>query len=213
MAGSRPRCSLGRTIAAARSSGDIESEARIQSNLAHAAVYLVTARGERASVGGDRAIRRSRQARRGDSHGALRRSSPARSWSVGLSIQRLYEARRSFLMHGMVEEAGLCGLEIVEALLQIGSNEDAAHLAQEILDELRDIAFNDRALSALAFSTMPHKRAAPRPRSRGMSAATSIHYARIRPASSSRCRRAAQRRPPQSAFTVSAPTIRPPSRS
>jgi NAD(P)-dependent dehydrogenase (short-subunit alcohol dehydrogenase family) len=51
----------------------------------------------------------------------------------------------------MVEEAALSGLEIVEALLQSGARVDAARLAQEILGELRDVAFNDRALFALAY--------------------------------------------------------------
>jgi len=136
----------------ARTSGDVESEARIQSNLAHAAVYL----GElnAANVHLSEAIARfvdlgkRLEAIRTELAGG--RLLLARG-QLRLGIQRLYEARRSFLMHGMVEEAGLSGLEIVEALLQSGARDDAARLAEEILGELRHIAFNDRALSALAY--------------------------------------------------------------
>ena len=136
----------------ARSSSDVESEARIQSNLAHAAVYL----GElnAANVHLSEAIARfvdlgkRLEAIRTELAGG--RLLLARG-QLRLGIQRLYEARRSFLMHDMVEEAGLSGLEIVEALLQSGARDDAARLAEEILGELRHIAFNDRALSALAY--------------------------------------------------------------
>lgn len=136
----------------ARTSADVESEARIQSNLAHAAVYL----GElnAANVHLSEAIARfvdlgkRLEAIRTELAGG--RLLLARG-QLRLGIQRLYEARRSFLMHGMVEEAGLSGLEIVEALLQSGARDDAARLAEEILGELRHIAFNDRALSALAY--------------------------------------------------------------
>lgn len=138
----------------ARSIGDLESEARIQSNLAHAAVYLGEL--QPANVHLSEAIARfidlgkRVEAIRTELAGG--RLLLARG-QLRLGIQRLYEARRSFLMHGMVEEAGLCGLEIVEGLLQNGSPDDAARLASEILIELRDIAFNDRALSAIGYLT------------------------------------------------------------
>ena len=136
----------------ARATGDVESEARIQSNLAHAAVYL----GElnAANVHLSEAI--ARFVDLGKRLEAIRTELAGGRLLLArgqhrLGIQRLYEARRSFLMHGMVEEAALSGLEIVEAMLQSGAPDDAARLAQEILVELRDVAFNDRALSALAY--------------------------------------------------------------
>ena len=136
----------------ARNSGDVESEARIQSNLAHAAVYLGDL--QAANIHLSEAI--ARFVDLGKRVEAIRtelaggRLLLARG-QMRLGIQRLYEARRSFLMHDMVEEAGLSGLEIVEALLQNGSTKDAARLAKEILIEFRHKAFNDRALSALAY--------------------------------------------------------------
>jgi tetratricopeptide (TPR) repeat protein len=136
----------------ARGSGDVESEARIQSNLAHAAVFLGEL--QAANVHLSEAI--ARFVDLGKRIEAIRtelaggRVLLARG-QLRPGIQRLYEARRSFLMHDMVEEAGLCGLEIVEALLQSGSADAAARLAVEIVAELRGVAFNDRAMSALVY--------------------------------------------------------------
>lgn len=64
----------------------------------------------------------------------------------GISHMRVIRAK--FLGHSMIEEAGLCGLEIVEALLS-RSAQDAEELARQIVREFTDARLNARAITAL----------------------------------------------------------------
>ncbi|HVR39847.1 MAG TPA: tetratricopeptide repeat protein [Thermoanaerobaculia bacterium] len=66
-------------------------------------------------------------------------------------MSRLTDARRKFLLHGMVEEAGLCGLEMVEALLGWDDADEAAAIASEIAQQFSDAGLNNRAVTAIEY--------------------------------------------------------------
>ncbi|HEX8616675.1 MAG TPA: tetratricopeptide repeat protein [Thermoanaerobaculia bacterium] len=70
---------------------------------------------------------------------------------VDEAIERLTSARTRFLAHALVEEAGLCGLEIVEAEMLHGNFEGARTLASAIVHEFTKAALNRRAVAALAY--------------------------------------------------------------
>jgi tetratricopeptide (TPR) repeat protein len=67
------------------------------------------------------------------------------------AIRHLRSARRTFLAHNLVEEAGLNGLEIVEALLLQGGLQEAQSLASQIVGEFTAARLNRRAVTALAY--------------------------------------------------------------
>jgi tetratricopeptide (TPR) repeat protein len=75
----------------------------------------------------------------------IRRGSPA----AGLT--HLQAVRRNFLRHSLHEEAGICGLEMVEALLLADRPEDAEILARTIVSEFTLANLNARAISALGY--------------------------------------------------------------
>jgi len=138
-------------IEVARDLGDHLSEARIQNNLGYCAVEL----GEfsMANIHLSQAMARFVDA--GMRMEAIRTERASGRLFLGKGatadgLQRLREARRSFLMHGMVEEAGLCGLDIVEVLVE-QAPKAARSLAMEIATEFSNAGFNDRALDALAY--------------------------------------------------------------
>ena len=172
----------------ARGSGDVESEARIQSNLAHAAVYLGEL--QAANVHLSEAI--ARFVDLGKRVEAIRtelaggRVLLARG-QQRLGIQRLYDARRSFLMHGMVEEAGLCGLEIVEALLQNGSPRPRRDWRSRSSPSSEASRSTTERCRRWCTSAMQRERTGHRSRPPATFVTTSIRSAKIRPASSSRC--------------------------
>jgi tetratricopeptide (TPR) repeat protein len=66
-------------------------------------------------------------------------------------IAHLYPIRTDFLRNSLTEEAGLCGLEIVEAHLVRGSAAEAEALARQIVDEFMAASLNRRAISALGY--------------------------------------------------------------
>lgn len=66
-------------------------------------------------------------------------------------IEHLREIRSRFLLHGMTEEAGLCGLEIVEAMLLRGDAGAAETLARRIIAEFTAASLNTRAITALGY--------------------------------------------------------------
>jgi len=83
------------------------------------------------------------------------------SWGIGLAllgaakhepaIPLLRDARESFLALSMVEEAGLAGIELVEAHLALERREIAREILGAVIDEFRDASLNERALVALAY--------------------------------------------------------------
>ena len=69
------------------------------------------------------------------------------------AVSHLRLVRREFLRHGLAEEAGLCGLEIVQALLILNRHGEANQLARKILHEFTTAKLNKRAVTALAYLT------------------------------------------------------------
>jgi hypothetical protein len=51
----------------------------------------------------------------------------------------------------MTEEAGLCGLEIVEGMLSLGNYSGAESLGRKIISEFTRAGFNKRAITALGY--------------------------------------------------------------
>ena len=74
-----------------------------------------------------------------------------RSGHVERGIAHLRPIRAQFLRGGLVEEAGLCGLEIVEGLLLRCDPAEAATLAREIIGEFTTASLSKRAISALGY--------------------------------------------------------------
>lgn len=68
-------------------------------------------------------------------------------------IAHLRTIRDQFLRHTLVEEAGLCALDIVEALLSIGSAHEAERLARAVIGEFTAAQLNARAITALGYLT------------------------------------------------------------
>ncbi len=74
-----------------------------------------------------------------------------RNGRVDRGIAHLRVIRGQFLRGGLIEEAGLCGLEIVEGLLAHGNALDAVTLAKQIIAEFTAGALSKRAISALGY--------------------------------------------------------------
>lgn len=69
----------------------------------------------------------------------------------GLALLRT--VRHRYLKHSLAEEAGLCGLEIVEAMLVLGQADEAESLARTIMNEFLAASLNSRAITALGYLT------------------------------------------------------------
>ncbi|HYC93602.1 MAG TPA: hypothetical protein VEO54_30640 [Thermoanaerobaculia bacterium] len=74
-----------------------------------------------------------------------------RRGDVEKAIAYLRPVRREFLQNALTEEAGLCGLEIVEALLTLGKYSTAETLARRIISEFSKAGLNKRAITALGY--------------------------------------------------------------
>jgi tetratricopeptide (TPR) repeat protein len=74
-----------------------------------------------------------------------------RRGEVNRGIAHLRPIRADFLRNALIEEAGLCGLEIVEALLLRGSTTEAEALARQIITEFTSASLNKRAITALGY--------------------------------------------------------------
>ncbi len=77
-------------------------------------------------------------------------SSMLRLGRIDDAIAELSAAREEFLQQNIVEEAGLCGLEVVECFLLRGETEEARELATKIVHEFTDASLNRRAVAAIA---------------------------------------------------------------
>jgi tetratricopeptide (TPR) repeat protein len=66
------------------------------------------------------------------------------------ALIELASAREQFLARDLVEEAGLCGLELVEAHLLTGNTDEACDLASTIVGEFTAASLNRRAVAAIA---------------------------------------------------------------
>jgi hypothetical protein len=70
---------------------------------------------------------------------------------VDRGIAHLRPIRREFLRNGLAEEAGLCGLDVVEGLLVLGRTSAAEMLARKIVDEFTVAGLSTRAIGALGY--------------------------------------------------------------
>jgi tetratricopeptide (TPR) repeat protein len=66
-------------------------------------------------------------------------------------LTHLRKIRHQFLRHSLAEEAGICGLEMVEAFLLEEQPEAAEHLARTIISEFLAAGLNTRAITALGY--------------------------------------------------------------
>jgi len=64
-------------------------------------------------------------------------------------LARLRDARRAFLAARMVEDAGLCALNIAEVLIERDDRQEARRLTQEVIDEFTAGGMNERAIAAV----------------------------------------------------------------
>jgi tetratricopeptide (TPR) repeat protein len=67
------------------------------------------------------------------------------------ALDVLQLTRHHYLKHSLAEEAGLCGLRMVEALLMLGEFDKAERLARTIMSEFLAASLNTRALTALGY--------------------------------------------------------------
>ncbi|MDP9194482.1 MAG: tetratricopeptide repeat protein [Acidobacteriota bacterium] len=67
------------------------------------------------------------------------------------AITHLQSVRGRFLADNLIEEAGLSGLEIVEAQLLLNKTAEAKPLAARLVQEFSDAGLNRRAVAALAY--------------------------------------------------------------
>lgn len=74
-----------------------------------------------------------------------------RAGNPQIGIRLLGPVRRKFLKHTLYEEAGLCGLEIVEAYLMLGQPSQAETLARTLVGEFTLAGLNTRAITALGY--------------------------------------------------------------
>jgi tetratricopeptide (TPR) repeat protein len=138
-------------IDVARGLGDVESEARLQNNLGYCAIEF----GDLVSANIHLAEATARFVDAGKRVEAIRTDRATGRMFIGKGciaegMQRLRDARRLFLMHEMIEEAGLCGLDLVEVLLDSAPVE-AATLAREVADQFLSHGLNHRAVIALGY--------------------------------------------------------------
>lgn len=66
-------------------------------------------------------------------------------------IAHLRSVRHQYLKASLAEEAGLCGLEIVGAVLQTGEHQAAEALARTVMNEFLAASLGSRAITALGY--------------------------------------------------------------
>lgn len=66
-------------------------------------------------------------------------------------LAHLRTARQKFINHGMVEEAGICALDIAVALLSVYEHAEAERVALIALGELRESTLSPRAQTAIEY--------------------------------------------------------------
>jgi tetratricopeptide (TPR) repeat protein len=139
-------------LEAVRTTGDLESEARLQNNLGCCAIHLNDI--PSAELHLSAAMARFRELGR-DVEAIRNEMSAGRllimTGHVTLGIDTLHAARQQFLAHGLVEEAGLCGLDVAAALLDAAREPEARELAGRIAGEFAAAGLSPRALDALGY--------------------------------------------------------------
>lgn len=69
------------------------------------------------------------------------------------AIEHLVAIRDVFLRHNLIEQAGLCGLDVVEALVATSAAVRAESLVRRIIEEFTVARLNTRAVTALGYLT------------------------------------------------------------
>ncbi|HEY4643045.1 MAG TPA: tetratricopeptide repeat protein [Thermoanaerobaculia bacterium] len=139
-------------LSVARQLKDIETEARVQNNLGHCAAEL----GDFTAANVHLSQATAAFTELGRTFEAIRTEMTfgrllVNRGAVAMGMQRLHDARRSFLMHEMVEDAGMCGLELVELYLISEDVAEAVRLAREIAQQFLTAGLNERAQVALGY--------------------------------------------------------------
>ncbi|HJQ38044.1 MAG TPA: tetratricopeptide repeat protein [Thermoanaerobaculia bacterium] len=141
-----------RVIKPARAAGDLHTAAAAYNNLGRAASDAGNLSAAVDALQQARAIFREL-----DMPAEIART----SWSIGVAeltashfesaIPILRAVRQELLKLGMPEEAGLAGVDLIEALLATDHRSAARELAVVIADEFRAADLNERALQALSY--------------------------------------------------------------
>jgi tetratricopeptide (TPR) repeat protein len=136
----------------ARRSQDRESLARIENNLGHCAIEVGDFRSANIHLSNGIALFNDIgcpvEATRAERGAGLLMIAKGHV-SAGLAYLR--NARRSFASYGLPEEAAICGVEIVEVLLERGEASESSRLAQQIASEVASAGLSDRAVTALHY--------------------------------------------------------------
>jgi tetratricopeptide (TPR) repeat protein len=74
-----------------------------------------------------------------------------RKGDVEAALTQVHSVREQFLRQNLVEEAGLCGLDVVEAHLARGATIEAEAFARQIVREFTAAHLNTRAITALGY--------------------------------------------------------------
>ncbi len=142
---------FGDLLNVARSTGDDKTQARLYNNLGHCSVYLDDY--ARANIHFSESIARFTDL-------GLRAEVPRTNLGAALvligkgqldsGLARLEDARRAFIELGMMGEAGLCALRIIEVLIDRGDTEQARVLTGAVIDEFEAAGLDTRAVQAVA---------------------------------------------------------------
>jgi tetratricopeptide (TPR) repeat protein len=151
-------------LAPAESLGDLQLLAGIHNNVGHSSIELGDFKtadehlrqsialyrqlGQPLRVAGSELSRGRMMIRKGD---------------IENGLAHLHALRDEFLQQNLVEEAGLCGLEIVEAHLSRGAVIEAEAFARQIVREFTAAQLNARAITALGYlsETIAARKASP----------------------------------------------------
>jgi tetratricopeptide (TPR) repeat protein len=134
----------------ASAAGETESEARIHNNLGYCATHL----GDyvQANIHFSQAVAKFTDL--GFTSEVPRTERGAGLILIGRGqilsgIAHLYAARRDFIAADMIEEAGLCALNIAAVLVERGDEAGARLLAQNVIDEFTTAGLDERAIAAV----------------------------------------------------------------
>jgi tetratricopeptide (TPR) repeat protein len=132
------------------SSGDVETEARLHNNLGYCYVNLDDY--TKANIHFSQSIAKftdlgfaAELARTGRGAGAVLIG----KGQFELGCDRLHQARTAFANLQMPEEAGLCALRIIEAMVEREQTDEARALAATVIDEFTAAALDTRAIDAV----------------------------------------------------------------
>jgi len=138
-------------LTVAKSTGDTETEARLYNNLGHCAIYVDDFAG--ANVHFSESIARFTDL-------GLRAEVPRTNLGAALvligksqvdsGLARLEAARHEFIALGMMGEAGLCALRIIEVLIDRGDTQQARTLTGTVIGEFEAAGLDTRAVQAVA---------------------------------------------------------------